>query len=216
MSCASAFPRIGNHVAVQEIERVGGTVRTKHSGPGWMRQWLGDGWIVLADATTEVDIFKTKFTDAELPCVENLIGVETLRLDGTDITDSGLDCLAGLSRLKHLSLGNTAVTDDGLVKLNRLNNLEHLNLGETCVTNEGLKNLALGGLNRLKFLNLSGTGVTNDGLKHLEKMSSLKGLAVFATAVTTAGQLALNRRIHGLRVGDGPYPPCPRPRHFPS
>jgi len=86
-------PIYRQQVAIREIERLGGTVQTRSSGPEWLRKWVGDGWMKPLD---------------------NVIGVSLLN---TEATDDGMAHLTGLTNLERLSLAGTRVTVFGVVSL---------------------------------------------------------------------------------------------------
>jgi Leucine-rich repeat (LRR) protein len=68
---------------------------------------------------TELVLFNTTISDADLLTLANIRQLETLRLDGSAITDDGLTHLHNLKNLKHLTLTRTAVTDTGIAELRK-------------------------------------------------------------------------------------------------
>ncbi len=95
----------------------------------------------LADKFADVNLARTKITDAGLAAVSQMKNLQRLRLDNTAITDAGLDALKGLDKLDYLNLFNTPVTDAGLGKLAALPGLKRLYAFETKVTKEAAEKL---------------------------------------------------------------------------
>ena len=107
-----AYPAYQRHRAIQEIERVGGRVDRKQTGPQWLRKWgIGFGRV------TGVHLNETERTDDGLKHLGSLTTLTELSLSGTQITDNGLKHLSGLASLVILSLDATQVTDDGVKML---------------------------------------------------------------------------------------------------
>jgi hypothetical protein len=136
----------------------------KQPGPAWMRKVLGDDFF---RTVSEIDLYNSKITDADLVHLKTLDQIYGLTLLETPITDSGLVHLKGLSRLKRLSLWVTQISDAGLKQLEGLP-LEALILSETKVTDAGLQNLK--GLKELQELYLEKTKVTDKGVADLQKV----------------------------------------------
>src|SRR5947209_1949698 len=99
-----AMPVWQQHIAVELIERVGGHVDTRHGGPEWLRQRLGDERMSAFDRVTGIHLAGTQATDATLACLGSVTELERLELDNTNVTDAGLAHLKGLTRLSSLSL----------------------------------------------------------------------------------------------------------------
>lgn len=135
------LPIYRQHVAVQEIERLGGTADCVHVGPQWLRDRVGDERMRLFDKVVNVRLSETQATDATLRKINGLTSLRWLDLDGTQVTDSGLAHLRGIRNLKWLWLQNTRVTDAGLAHLKGLPNLELLDLDDTHVTKAGVDSL---------------------------------------------------------------------------
>ncbi len=98
----------------------------------------------LAPHLVEVNLARTKVTDAGLAALAPMKNLQRLRLENTPITDAGLDHLQGLENLEYLNLFNTAVTDAGLEKLAGLKKLTRLYAWETKATKEGAEKLHAG------------------------------------------------------------------------
>lgn len=140
----------------------------------------------------------SQVTDVGLKHLSELSSLEHLNLNGTDITDNGLAHLKKLTNLKSLALSGTKVTSAGLSNIKGLNNLTELYLFDTNVTDDGLKYLE--SLTQLTILNLARTHITDKGLKHLQQMKKLQNLFLGFTGVTDAGlpSLAGMKDLRGL------------------
>jgi len=135
------LPVYRQHMAIQEIDRAGGTVGIRERGPEWLRARLGDERMAAFDEVTLVYLHGSQVTDATLAHLKPLTSVEFVALDNTDITDAGMQHLRGLTRLKKLTLVNTKITDPRLVPLMRLRVLEFITLNSTPVTHAGVAEL---------------------------------------------------------------------------
>ncbi|MCX5654840.1 MAG: hypothetical protein NTY65_09365 [Planctomycetota bacterium] len=89
--------------AVSAILKLGGKVERDEALPG--------------RPIVEVDLSKTKVTDADLKGMKELKGLQRLLLGDTTITDAGLKDLKELKGLKNLGLAKTQITDAGLKDL---------------------------------------------------------------------------------------------------
>lgn len=121
--------------------------------------------------------------DEILPHLAALGPIADLDLGRTRITDAGLEKLASLEGLQRLNLKETGITDAGLVHLRALDTLHYLNLYGTGVTDAGLVHLEK--LTTLRRLFVWNSGVTEEAARALEqKLSALtvlggwEGLAV--------------------------------------
>lgn len=95
----------------------------------------------LATHLSDVNLGRTKVTDAGLTTLAAATNLQRLRLENTAVTDAGLDQLKGLEKLEYLNLFNTAVTDAGLEKLSSLKGLRRVYAWETKATKEGAEKL---------------------------------------------------------------------------
>lgn len=95
----------------------------------------------LAENLLQVNVARTKVTDASLATVAKMKNLTNLRLELTGVSDAGLDHLGKLENLEYLNLYGTKVTDAGLDKLSGLKKLKRLYLWQTGVTEEGAKKL---------------------------------------------------------------------------
>lgn len=136
-------------------------------------------------------------TDAILPRVGRMTGLEMLDLSSTRVTDGGLAELAGLSRLKSLSLSLCRrVTGTGLRALH--GPLEQLSLMLSGITDDGLA--AVAGFGGLKWLDFNLTRVTDTGLKHLHGLGRLETLHAGDCHVSAAAVEDLRRALPGCKV----------------
>ena len=140
-------------------------------GGAQVAQLKADSGLVRADFLTGVSTCTDEKLAVLLPIKEN---IAQLDLGRTKITDAGLKTVAQLPRLVQLDLRQTAVTDAGLEALTKLKNLQSLNLYGTQVTDAGLKQLAA--VKSLKTVYLWGSKATDAGAKQLA--SAIKGVKV--------------------------------------
>ncbi len=95
----------------------------------------------IAGHLADVNLARTKVTDAGLATLAGATDLQRLRLENTALTDAGLDHLLGLENLEYLNLFNTQVTDAGLEKLHALKGLRRLYAWESKATKEGAEKL---------------------------------------------------------------------------
>lgn len=93
--------------------------------------------------------------------------VAQIDLSRTKVTDAGLAPLGDLPRLTRLDLHETAIGDEGVKQLGGLKNLTYLNLYNTQVTDAGLKEI--GKIKSLKSVYLWQSKVTPKGAEGLQK-----------------------------------------------
>jgi hypothetical protein len=89
--------------AVAFVEKLGGKIKRDDK--------------VAGKPVVEVNLFRTKVTDADLKELAALKSLTSLNLHDTKVTDAGLKELVPLKNLSFLSLGRTEVTDAGLKEL---------------------------------------------------------------------------------------------------
>ena len=88
----------------------------------------------IADRFTDLNLGRSKVTDAGLKTISGMKNLTRLRLENTGITDAGIDALTTLGKLEYLNLYGTKITDAGLAKLEKLANLKSLYVWQTGVT----------------------------------------------------------------------------------
>ncbi len=88
----------------------------------------------IADRLTELNLGRSKVTDAGLASVSGMKNLKKLHLSNTAITDAGIDALLPLAKLEYLNVFNTKLTDAGLAKLEKLAGLKRLFVWQTGVT----------------------------------------------------------------------------------
>ncbi|MBI3865206.1 MAG: hypothetical protein HY290_25305 [Planctomycetia bacterium] len=191
-------PAYRQHVAIREVEQLGGQIKTRSRGPSSLRNLVGANRMKVFDEVVDVDLSTKPATDATLSRLGRLHGIKWLRLDHTRVTDARLAHLKGMTGLQQLYLNDTQVTDAGLEHLMGLANLQSLWIANTKVTDSGLANLK--GLNSLKSLVLGRTKVTDAGLVHLKGLTSLQTLALNNTQVTRTGVVDLKRSMLPQRL----------------
>ncbi|MBT6153202.1 MAG: hypothetical protein HOL01_02015 [Planctomycetaceae bacterium] len=164
-----AYPAYQRHRAIEEIERLGGAVYYRETGPQWLSRWG-----INFERVEAVDLRYTvktgggyKATDNTLQYVSSLTSVESLYLGGADITDDGLRHLTGLTNLQQLILNDTQISDHGLKHLRGLTSLQLLWLSNTNVTGKGLKCLIA--LKQLRELEIDSPQITDDEVESLQQ-----------------------------------------------
>ncbi|MGE5194152.1 MAG: leucine-rich repeat domain-containing protein, partial [Deltaproteobacteria bacterium] len=181
----TGLPVYRQHMAIREIERVGGIVETERMSQDWLRDWLGYDGMRRLEKVNRVRIFATPVPDGTLDHVGWLTGLRTLVLDNTQVSAAGLAHLKGLANLQMLSLANTRVTDGGLARLAELTRVQSILLDNSNVTDADLAHLK--GLTRLQSLSLDNTDVGDVGLMHIKRLPNLERLSLGGTRVTDAG-----------------------------
>jgi mono/diheme cytochrome c family protein len=88
----------------------------------------------VADRMSEVNLGRSKVTDAGLASLAGMKNLKKLHLPNTAVTDAGIDSLLVLANLEYLNLFNTKITDAGLAKLEKLPNLKRLFVWQTGAT----------------------------------------------------------------------------------
>ena len=91
-------------------------------------------FVPLAGRLAELNLSRSKVTDAGLASLAGMSNLKKLHLPNTAVSDAGIDSLLGLSKLEYLNLFNTKITDAGLAKLEKLPNLKHLYVWQTGAT----------------------------------------------------------------------------------
>jgi hypothetical protein len=194
-------------------------LRANPSGPGWLRDMLGDNFFNEVDGVwlrnaTDADagvanlkgltqlrvlnLWKTKIGDGPLLHVKELTQLQELNLEGTSVTDVGLPTLKGLTQLRGLSLARTRVSDTGLDHLKGLAQLQMLLLDNTTIGDAGLENLK--GLTQLHTLKLAHTEVSDGGLENLKGLTQLQELDLSFTNVTDAGVKKLQKSLPNCKI----------------
>ncbi len=95
----------------------------------------------LSGNIAQLNLGRSKITDAGLDAVAKLAALETLDVRATGVTDAGLGKLAGLKKLTSLNLTGTGITDAGLDKVAALAALEKIYLWNSKTTPEGVAKL---------------------------------------------------------------------------
>ena len=88
----------------------------------------------IADRLSEMNLGRSKVTDAGLASLAGMKNLKKLHLPNTAVTDAGIDSLLALTNLEYLNLFNTKLTDAGLAKLEKLPNLKRLFVWQTAAT----------------------------------------------------------------------------------
>ena len=152
------------HMAVKEIERLGGYVEYVERNYGRLPRL---GIFHFKGILTAVDFGRSEIIDSDLETLQYSTTLERVYMANCGITDSGLEHVVGLKHLVRLELTNTPITDEGLKHLQGLTALRTLNLIGTQISDKGLEHLK--GLTNLEYLSLDGTKVTKKGVEALQK-----------------------------------------------
>ena len=88
----------------------------------------------IADRLSEMNLGRSKVTDAGLASLSGMKNLKKLHLPNTAVTDAGIDSLLSLTNLEYLNLFNTKLTDAGLAKLEKLPKLVRLYVWQTAAT----------------------------------------------------------------------------------
>jgi len=150
---------------------------------------------------TELDLFNTRTSDADLARLRELSALRKLVLDTTAITDQGLEHVAALTELEVLYVGNTKISDDGLKAIGKIHRLRELYLNNTAVTDVGLTYLT--GLRELRELHLNSTKVTDKGLASVTRLTKLKRLQLANTKVTPEAARDLSQLLPDCAIAMG-------------
>ncbi len=180
---AAAALRVGlpvyrQQVAIRQIERAGGNVKTKSSAPNWLRQIVGSEWLTVFDDPVVVSVMNRRIDESDLRNLACFTRLEKLWLGGTAITDDDLACLKGLTNLYVLDLSGTKVTDAGMMHVREVS--------------------------RLETLYVDGTQVTDLGLEHLEGKTSLRRIGYYRSHITADGMASLKHALPDLEIKAGP------------
>jgi hypothetical protein len=144
----------------------------------------------------DVNLTRTRISDAGLFHLSRLASLEILLLGGTDVTDEGCELLAELVDLQQLNLTNTGITDRGLNMLSRMPKLEALWLDGTDVSDAAME--VISGLTSLQLLDLRRTGVTNAGVQRIRHLTALEELNLTGCQEVTGDGLASLRELRRL------------------
>jgi len=88
----------------------------------------------LADRFVELNLSRSKITDAAAATLAGMKNLKRLNLANTAITDAAADQLAALAGLEYLNLVGTKVTDAAMPKLEKIAGLKKLYVWQTGVT----------------------------------------------------------------------------------
>ena len=142
-------------------------------------------------------------TDKGMEAIGNMVGLESLCINGAEITDVGLMHLRNLKKLEYLDLNlhSLQISDAGMVHIGNMPALRHLCLADTQITDAGLSNLQ--SLTNLDELDLSANAITDAGLQYLKRLKKLKTLDLGGTQVTPDGIRELQKSLPNTKI-EGP------------
>jgi hypothetical protein len=192
------LPAWRQQVALDEIERLGGSAEMEPVGPQWLRHALGDDRMRMFDNVVWVSLANSTTDDGALQQISGLASLKSLDLGNTNVTDSGLAHLKQLLRIEELILNHTPITGAGLAHLKRLTSLKKLELDDTKMSDAAMAHLKH--FPNLESLWIDNTPVTNAGLKHVKELTGLKFLWLNQTTATDAGVIELRRAMPDLVI----------------
>ncbi|MGE0534588.1 MAG: leucine-rich repeat domain-containing protein [Pirellulales bacterium] len=209
--CAPVFGWFANGIdkvrrqraAIKELETFQIEIEVQAAGPAWLQTILGDNRLVTAHTVVPYrpwcgnEIMNgPAFSAAQLPLLDDLIGIESLDLGWLDINDAGLEHVVGHASLVELRLCGITERGPHWRQLAACTNLHTLALSKTNISDGDLA--ALGSLSRLRTLYLIDTRVTGEGLKALAQRGSIEELSI-SDRVNGAGLRQIGG-LTGLRV----------------
>jgi hypothetical protein len=107
---------------------------------------------------TELSLARMPVKDQEMKVVQQMINLEKLNLNYTDVTNTGLQQISGLKKLQELSLSGTKVTYQGLQKLSGMPQLSSVVIWDTKIDTMQIASLR----NTLKNVKIE-TGFIDNG-----------------------------------------------------
>lgn len=114
------LPIYRRHVAIREIERLGGQAHIIPRAWPWLRDRIGNERVkVLLNEYEIVTLQGTQANDRTLSQLRWLANLRQLDLSRTQISDEGLVDLQSLTRLRDLDLRDTEVTTARVAELQR-------------------------------------------------------------------------------------------------
>ena len=142
---------------------------------------------VRRGARDQIFLETTPLTDAQLAALPALPRLRVLLLDSdaNQLTDAGLAHLENVAGLQHLRLRSARISNAGLTKIaDSLPELRILNLPQANFGNEGLAELAR--LPKLEQLRFSSPAVTDAGIAGLREFPELKRVHLIDVPITDA------------------------------
>jgi hypothetical protein len=191
-------PAYRRDAAIQQIERVGGSVGSEPRVPEWLRPIVGRRF-TNATGVVKLALFRGPgITEGDLKCLNQLPDVTQLFIFGVNITEGGLEIVISLQNCDYLDLGGSTVDDRGLERITQMKQLRVLFLPGAKVTDSGLAHLRE--LRCLEYLDLQETSITDAGLNAINSIATLKTLDVSNTNVTDHGIHELQRARPSLSI----------------
>jgi len=106
---------------------------------------IGDDFVkqlyLIAPNIAELDLKRTKITDAALKDIGNFARLTKLNLSDTGVTDAGIAHLVNLKYLDWINLYGTKVTDECLPDIAKIRSFKTMYFTKTKVTEDGLDKL---------------------------------------------------------------------------
>src|SRR5437588_5546611 len=110
------IPVYKRHMAITEIERLGGVVETNRIGSAWVRGAIGWKQMRAFESVVSIDLRDRPCWDGALPHLSSLADVRSFGLSGTQITDAILDQICSPEKVEILRAARTRLTDGALFK----------------------------------------------------------------------------------------------------
>lgn len=159
---------------------------------------------------TNLDIERTKVTDAGMAQLKRFQNLVNLGLTGTSVSAKGLRDLRDLPELTGINVGGPAMNDAALKELRECPHLGFINLFRADITDAGLSGSWRRQVKSLLLVQC--TSVTDAGLEHLAD-SNLSQLNVKQTKVTAEGVKKLAAALPACKIewDGGTIEPRPNP-----
>ena len=139
---------------------------------------------------------RTQITDASIPHIAQVNGLERLDVGYCRISDAGIRKLPASKSIVQLNFEQTELTDEALPHLAGFQQLQELDISGCKITDAGLSHIAQ--LKHLEILWLTGTSISDTGLSQLHGLKKLKFVDVDGTNVTAGGWGELKRAVPGV------------------
>jgi hypothetical protein len=156
------------HVAIREIDRLGGAIRMRNTAPLWLKRLMGDSAKTVFNEAYDAGFLETELQDADLRHFAELTELEGFAISESQISDAALVHIEGLTRMEAVLIWEPRLTDDGLTHLRRMKMLKEIDIGSEHITDAGLEHLK--SLPRLTRLILRKAKVTHAGVDELKRV----------------------------------------------
>lgn len=208
---------------LDDIQAIGGSVKTSPGGPVWLRELLGDSamrgfdevWSLGLPGERRADELELGFDDPlrvgrPAPKIEDgvlnrmLLFPDLLHFwgEGATFSSAGIAVLGDHPGLTEIHLLDSNLDDEGLLAISNSRSILLLSAGGTRVTDAGLSRL--GQMAQLQILGLRGNDVTDAGLHYLDSLTNLTLLVLSETRITDAGlrHLSAAKKLQWVHLFD--------------